>query len=68
MECLGGSVVKHLPLAEAMIPRSWYRVPHQAPHGDPASPSAYVSAFLFFSHESINQSLKSIFERMGNIY
>ena len=41
---LGGSVVEHLPLAQVMILGSWDRVLHQAPHGEPASPSAYVSA------------------------
>ena len=41
---LGGSVVKHLPLAQVMIPgfRDW--VPHRAPWKESASPSAYVSA------------------------
>ena len=42
----GGSVVEHLPLAQIMIPGSWDQVLHQAPHREPASPSAYVSAFL----------------------
>ena len=41
---LGGSVVEHPPLAQVMIPGSWDRVPHQAPYGEPASLSAYVSA------------------------
>ena len=61
MECLGGSVVEHLPLAEAMMPRSWYRVPHRAPHGDPASPSAYVSAFLSMS---LMNKEKKIFKKI----
>ena len=30
---LGGSVVEHLPLAQAVIPGSWDQVPHQAPAG-----------------------------------
>ena len=37
---LGGSVVEHLPSAQIMIPGSWDRVPHRAPHREPASPSA----------------------------
>ena len=37
---LGDSMVEHLPLAHVMIL-------HQAPHREPASPSAYVSASLF---------------------
>ena len=41
---LGGSVVEHLPLAQVMIPRPWDRVPHWAPHREPASLSVYVSA------------------------
>ena len=40
---LGGSAVEHLPLTQGMIPGSWDRVPHQVPHGQPASLSAYVS-------------------------
>ena len=44
--CLGGSVVKHLPLAQVMIAGSWDCVPHQAPFGKAASSSAYVSASL----------------------
>ena len=43
---LNGSVVEHLPLAWGVIPESRDRVPHQAPHGKPASPSACVSASL----------------------
>ena len=43
---LGGSVVERQPLAQGVIPGSWDRVPHQAPPGEPASPSAYVSAPL----------------------
>ena len=27
LECLGGSVVEHLPLAQVMIPGSWDGVP-----------------------------------------
>ena len=45
-KCLGASVVEHLPLAQVLIPESWDRVPHKAPHGEPASPSACVSAPL----------------------
>ena len=52
--CQGGtwvsdSVVEHLPLAWVVIPGSWDRVPHQAPSGEPASPSACVSASLCVS-------------------
>ena len=46
---LGGSVVGHWPLAQVLIPVSWDWVLHQAPHGQPASPSAYVSASLSVS-------------------
>ena len=46
---LGGSVVKHLPLAQVKILESWDQVPHQAPCREPASPSAYVSTSV--SHE-----------------
>ena len=45
-ESLGSSVVKHLPLAQGVILGSWDRVLHQAPSGEPASPSACVSASL----------------------
>ena len=43
---LGRSVVEHLPSAQGVIPGSWNRVPHWAPHGGSASSSAYVSASL----------------------
>ena len=43
---LGSSVVEHLSSAQGVIPESWDRVPHQAPHIEPASPSVYVSASL----------------------
>ena len=33
----------------SMILESWDQVLHQVPHGEPASPSAYVSAFLSVS-------------------
>ena len=49
MGCLGDSVVECLPLAQIMIPGSWDQVPHQAPHRDPVSLSAYVSASLCMS-------------------
>ena len=49
MGCLGGSVVERLPLAQVMIPGSWDQVLHQGPCGEPASPSAYVSASLCVS-------------------
>ena len=40
---LGGSVIESLPLAQGMILEFWDQVPHQAPYGEPASPSACVS-------------------------
>ena len=43
---LDGSVVEHLPLTQGMILGFWDGVPHRAPHGEPASPSACVSASL----------------------
>ena len=43
---LGGSVVERLPSAQDMIPESRDRVLHRAPRGEPASPSACVSASL----------------------
>ena len=41
---LGGSVVERLPLDQVMIPGSWDGVQHQAPHREPASLPASVSA------------------------
>ena len=58
---LGGSVVKCLPLAQGMIPRSWDRVQHQAPCRKPASPSACVSAFLSVS--LMNKKIKTFKKR-----
>ena len=46
---LGGSVVEHLPSTQGMIPGSGDQVPHQAPYGKAASPSAYVSTSLSVS-------------------
>ena len=46
---LGGSVVEHLPLAQVVIPGSWDPVLHQAPHWEPASPSAYICLCLSVS-------------------
>ena len=46
---LRGSVVERLPSAQVVILGSWDQVSHQAPHGDPASPSACVSVFLSVS-------------------
>ena len=50
---LGGAAVWRLPLAQGVILGSQDRVPHQLPFGEPASPSAYVSASasLCISHE-----------------
>ena len=39
---LGGSVVEHLPVAQVLILGSWDQVPHQGPHKESVSPSAYV--------------------------
>ena len=41
---LGGSAAEHLPLAQVVFPGSQDRVPHRAPHGEPAFPFACVSA------------------------
>ena len=46
----GGSVVERLPLALGVIPVQGSS-PHRAPCAEPASPSAYVSASLYVSHE-----------------
>ena len=46
MGFLGGSVVERLPLGQVIVPGSWDRVLHQAPHREPVSSSAYVSASL----------------------
>ena len=46
---LGGSVVERLTSAQGMILESWDQVPHLAPQGEPASPSACVSASLSVS-------------------
>ena len=51
MECLGISVVEYLPLAQGKILGSRDQVLHQAPHENPATPSAYVSASFSVSHE-----------------
>ena len=48
-EHLGGLVVEQLPLAQGVIPGSWDQVLHQAPHREPVSPSACVSASLSMS-------------------
>ena len=48
---LDGSVFAHLPLPQVVIPGSWDQVLHQAPLREPTSPSAYVSASLYVSHE-----------------
>ena len=46
---LGGSVEKHLPLAQGVISGSRDLVPHQVPCMQPSSPSACVSASLSVS-------------------
>ena len=47
--CLGGSAVEPLPLAQGVILESWDGDPHWAPHMEPVSPSACVSASLCVS-------------------
>ena len=59
LECLGGSVVEHLPLVQVMIPGSWDWVLRQAPHRELASPSAYVSVSLTVCLSWINKNFKS---------
>ena len=49
-----------LPLSQNVILRSRDQVPNWDPHREPASPSAYVSAFLCVSHEEINIFFKRI--------
>ena len=43
---LAGSAVECLPSAQVVIPGSWDGAPSRAPHREPASPSACVSASL----------------------
>ena len=51
-----------------MIPGSWDRVLHQAPHREPASPSAYVSVSLCLCLclclSLMNKQIKSFFEKL----
>ena len=42
---------EQLPLAQVVTLGYWDQVPHRAPHGEPASPSAYVFASLCVSCE-----------------
>ena len=46
---LGGLVVELSPLAQGIILEFQDRIPHQAAHREPASPSVYVSASLSVS-------------------
>ena len=55
LEHLSGSVVEHLPSAQGVILGSWDQIPHQARHGEPASPPAYVSASLSLSLSLMNK-------------
>ena len=56
---LGGLVVKHLPSAQDVIPRSGDQDPHRAPCKESASPSVYVSAsILSLSLSWINKIFK----------
>ena len=48
---LGGSGFQRLPLAQGVIPKSWDRIPHQAPCREPAFPSACLCLSLCDSHE-----------------
>ena len=48
-ESLGGSAVKRLPLAQGVILETRDRVPRQALHMEPASPSFHVSTSLSLS-------------------
>ena len=49
--CLSGSVAERLPSAQVMISEFWDRVLHWTSNGEPASPSAYVSASFSVFHE-----------------
>ena len=42
-------MVEHLPSAQDVILESWDKIPHRVPLGEPASHSAYISAFLSVS-------------------
>ena len=65
----GGSVVEHLPSAQGVNLGSQDPVPHRPPLGEPASPSAYVSASasLCISHEKIHKIFKSQKERTNPV-
>ena len=62
-------MVEHLPLTQGVILGSQDRVPHRPPLGEPASPSAYVSASasLCISHEKINKIFKSQKEKTNTV-
>ena len=60
LKVLGGSVVKHLPLAQGIIPGSWVQVPHQAPLRDPASPYVSPSLCVSIMNNSNNKSPNQI--------
>ena len=51
----GGSVVAHLPLAQSLIPGSWNRNSHWAPHGEPVFPLPVSLPLFCVSHEKINK-------------
>ena len=50
LACLGGSVVKRLPLAQVVISGSRDWVSHLAPCEEPTSPSTYIFASFCVSH------------------
>ena len=56
---LSGGAVERLPLAQGVILGSWDPVPHGAPHREPASLSAYISAPLCVSLMNKSKKLKN---------
>ena len=62
-------MVEHLPSAQGVNLGSQDQVPHRPPLGEPASPSAYVSASasLCISHEKINKIFQSQKEKTNTV-